>query len=251
MNKKSIVHLLATEDALPSPPPQSITIHLANIPLLNGIDANVLRQIGGILQYRRVEKGNFVLHKGDSGDHFLFLLAGRLRVVDITEDGRELGLSILSSGDYFGELSIIDNQPRSASVIAMENSLIALMPAVHAARLIYSHPLVAERIMKNLAQKIRAAANHRAILGLPNAHQRVFALLAQFSEMAENRANIINNMPTQQDIAIMANTRRETVSRAITLLIQNGIVEKDSRRLIIKDPQRLKMLASEHGNTPQ
>lgn len=226
-------------------PAQSITVHLQNIPLLSGLDPALLRQIGMAMHFRKVGKGGYVLHKGSVGDHLLFLLAGRLRVVDLTEDGRELGLSLLSPGDYFGELSIIDSLPRSASVVAMENSLIALLPAAQAIQLIYAHPLIAERVMKRLALTIRRAASHRSILGLQNAHQRVFALLAQLMKITPSGLAVIENVPTQQEISIMANTSRETVSRALNVLIQNGVVEKDLRRLIVRLPEQLKAMVLE------
>lgn len=221
---------------------QVVTVHLQNIPLLSGLDPATLKQIGLSMHFRKVEREDYVLHKGGGGDYLLFLLAGRLKVVDLTEDGREIGLSFLSPGDYFGELSIIDGLPRSASVIATEPALVALLPSTQAVSLIYSHALVAERVMKRLAQKIRSASSHRAILAIPNAHQRVFALLAQLIKTAPGGLAVIDNMPTQQEIAIMANTSRETVSRALQVLIQNGVVEKDLRRLIVRKPEQLKAM---------
>ena len=224
---------------------QVVTVHLQNIPLLSGLEAETLGQVGASMLFRKAEKGNYILHKGGAGDHLLFLLAGRLRVVDLTEDGREIGLSVLAPGDYFGELSIIDGQPRSASVVATEPSLIGLLPAPQAASLIYSQPLVARRVMNRLAQKIRAASNHRSILGMQNAHQRVFALLAQLVKIAPGGLAVIDNVPTQQEIAIMANTSRETVSRALQVLIQRGVVEKDLRRLIVRRPDLLQTMVLE------
>lgn len=249
----------APTPAVPVPVPEQptaeqqqtvITVHLQNIPLLSGLDTATLGLIGGSFLIRTVEKGVYVLHKGSPGDHLLFLLSGRLQAVDVTEDGKEIGLSFLSPGDYFGELSIIDGQPRSASVIACENSLIALLPRIQAQALIYHHPLVAERLLKKMAASIRTASNYRAILGLPNAFQRVFALLNQFTTEAPGGLIVIEKMPTQQEIAIMVNTSRETVSRALQTLIQKGIVEKDLRRLIVRQPDALREAASGDGIGP-
>lgn len=198
------------------------------------------------LQLRHVERGQHVLHKGSIGDHLLFLLSGRLQAVDMTEDGREIGLSFLTAGDYFGELSIIDGLPRSASVVACEPSLIALLPRTQALALIYNTPLVAERVLKRMAMSIRSASSYRTILGIPNAFQRVFALLNQFAKIAPGGLVVIEKMPTQQEIAIMVNTSRETVSRAIHILIQKGIVEKDMRRLIVRQPEALHKAVSDN-----
>ena len=218
---------------------QTLTVHLQNIPLLAGVDEDTLKQVGAALQIRVVERGKHVLQKGSTGDHLMFLLTGRLQAVDLTEDGREVGLNFLVPGDYFGELSIIDNLPRSATVVACENSLVASLPRAQALALFYQTPLVAERLLKRMASSIRNAANYRTILSIPSAFQRVFALLNQFATIAPGGLVVIEKMPTQQEIAIMVNTSRETVSRAIQILLQKGVVEKDLRRLIVRQPDEL------------
>jgi CRP-like cAMP-binding protein len=218
---------------------QTLTVHLQNIPLLAGVNEDTLKQVGKAMQIRAVERGNHVIEKGSTGHHLMFLLTGRLQAFDLTEDGREVGLNFLSPGDYFGELSIIDNLPRSATVVACENSLIASLPRAQALALFYHNPLVAERLIKRMASSIRNAANYRTILSIPSAFQRVFALLNQFAKTAPGGLVVIEKMPTQQEIAIMVNTSRETVSRAIQILLQKGVVEKDLRRLIVRQPEAL------------
>lgn len=213
--------------------------HPRNISILQGLPSATLEQVERSLISRRFAKGDYVVHKGGPGDALLFLLAGRLQVVDMTVEGKEIGLSFINPGDYFGELSIIDDQPRSASVIATETSLVALLPRTQAQALIYKNPTVAEKILRRMASGLRNASNYRAILGIPNAFQRVYALLVQFSVTAPGGLVVIENLPRQQEIAIMVNTSRETVSRALHELIQRGIVEKDLRRLIVRKPDVL------------
>lgn len=225
-------------DAAPAAP--VITIHLQNIPLFKGVDQATLERIAPAFLVRNFVRGSFVLHKGSNGEHLLFLLSGRLQAVDVSEEGREVGLSIIRPGDYFGDLAIIDGLPCSASVIANEASLVALLPQTQALDLIYNTPLLAQRMLKQMASRIRDASNYRAILGIPNAFQRVFALLNQFSRVAPGGLVVIDKMPSQQEIATMVNTSRETVSRAIHALIQKGVVEKDLRRLIIRIPDALR-----------
>ena len=220
--------------------PQVVTVNLKKITLLAGIRPEALDRVATNLRVRKVERGHHVLNKGGSGDQLLFVLSGRLQAVDVTEDGREIGLNFLVAGDYFGELSIIDGLPRSASVVACENSLIASLPRNQALDLIYQNPLVAERMLRRMASSIRTAANYRTILGIPNASQRVFALLNQFVRVAPGGLIVIEKLPTQQEIAITVNTSRETVSRAIHALIQKGVVEKDMRRLIVRNPDALR-----------
>jgi CRP-like cAMP-binding protein len=222
----------------------TITINVQNIPLLKGVEPATLKQVASVLQIRQVERGAYVLRKESAGDHLLFLLAGRLQVVDTNEEGKEVGLSFIQPGDYFGELSIIDDAPRSASVVACEPSLIAFLPKQQAKKLIYHHPLVAERVLQRLAVSIRKASSYRAILGIPSAFQRVFALLHQLSATAPGGLVIIDSIPTQQEISIMVNTSRETVSRALSILVKQGVVEKDLRRLIVRKPDILHAAAT-------
>lgn len=228
------------ESAVDKFPRPAITIHLNNIPLLAGVDEQALRRVANVLQVRTAERGSRILHKGDTGEHLLFLLSGRVQAVDITEDGREIGLSFLEPGDYFGELSIIDGLPRSASVIACQPSMYALLSRLHALELIHNNPLVAERVLKRFAINLRRASNFRTILGIPNAFQRVYALLDYLSQKSQGGLVVIENLPTQQEISIMVNTSRETVSRAIHVLLQRGVVEKDLRRLIVRKPDVLR-----------
>ena len=230
----------ASPDAVDKPSRPAITIHLNNIPLLAGVDEATLKALAGVLQVRTAVRGSHILHKGDTGDHLLFLLSGRLQAVDITEGGREIGLSFLEPGDYFGELSIIDGMPRSASVIACEPSMYALLSRPQALELIHNNPLVAERVLKRFAANIRRASNFRMILGIPNAFQRVYALLDYLAQKGQAGLVVIERLPTQQEISIMVNTSRETVSRAIHMLIERGVVEKDLRRLIVRRPDVLR-----------
>jgi CRP-like cAMP-binding protein len=224
-------------------------VHLDKIPLLAGVSAETLAQVEAVLQVRKIARGAYVLHKGSPGDHLLFVLSGRLQAVDMTEDGREIGLNLLATGDYFGELSIIDGLPRSASVIALENSLIAFLPRTQALTLIFNTPVIVERLLKRMAASIRRAADYRTILGIPNAFQRVFALLNQFAQIAPGGLVVIDKLPTQQEMAIMVNTSRESVSRAIQLLTSKGVVEKDLRRLIVRRPDELRRVASNEAAT--
>lgn len=224
-------------------------VHLDKIPLLAGVSAEMLAQVEAVLQVRKIPSGTHVLHKGSPGDHLLFVLSGRLQAVDMTEDGREIGLNLLDVGDYFGELAIIDGLPRSASVVALEHSLIAFLPRAQALALIYNTPVVVERLLKRMAASIRRAADYRTILGIPNAFQRVFALLNQFAQVAPGGLVVIDKLPTQQEMAIMVNTSRETVSRAIQLLSSKGVVEKDLRRLIVRRPTELRRVANSETAT--
>ena len=201
-----------------------------------------------VLTGRRKELGEAVvadiIAKGGKADFLIFLLSGQLQVIDISSDGRIVGLSFLNPGDYAGELSIIGGKPRSASVGASENSLVALLPRLDARRLIYTQPLLAERTLISLATKVRISTTYRAILGIPNAAQRLYAFIQQLAKKGVGNLITIENCPNQQELASMVNVRRETVSRALKILFEQNIIEKDGKRLIIRNAERLNELAN-------
>lgn len=224
---------------------QGITLTtLRKISLLDGIDESVLEHISKFVHYKTVDKGETIIHKGSPGESMLFLLSGRLQVVDFSEDGREIGLSFLEASDYFGELSIIDNLPRSASVVAIEKSTFASLPRAKALDLIYDNPLIAARLLNRLAEKVRLAGILRSILGNPNAFQRVYSLLNYLAVDDPSGLVLIERMPTHHEIAIMVNTSRETVSRALNALINDGVIEKDLKRLIVRKQDVLRSAMS-------
>jgi CRP/FNR family cyclic AMP-dependent transcriptional regulator len=213
---------------------------LDRITLLKGLDGATLERLSRAMRHREYHRRETVIHKGSVGEDLLFLLDGRLQVIDVTSDGREVGIHFIGPGDYFGELSIIDGQPRSASVVASSPSGVAFLGKAIAQELFYSHPVVAERLIKRMAQIIRLSSANRAILSLPRAFQRVYALLNNYVRPNPGGLMTIDRMPTQAEIASMANTSRETVSRALGVLIQHHIIEKDLRRLIVRKPDELR-----------
>lgn len=225
-------------------PLESVKVHLDKIPLFMGLDEITLKKIAASLQPYNVDPGGLLLKKGESGEHLVFLLSGRVQIVDLAEKEHVLTLSFMTAGDYFGELSIIDGLPHAVTVVACEQSIYALLPRAEALNLMHSNPLVSERIFKKLALGVRQASNFRTILGIPNAFQRVYALLNYLSKTSPGGLVVIDSLPTQQEISTMINTSRETVSRAIQVLIHRGVVEKDMRRLIIRKPENLRAEAS-------
>ncbi|HKB55043.1 MAG TPA: Crp/Fnr family transcriptional regulator, partial [Ramlibacter sp.] len=184
----------------------------------------------------------------ETADGLYLLFSGSLQAVDIAEDGREIGLNLIGPGSFFGELSVIDGLPRSAHIVALQPSVVGVIPQAAAREIFYKLPATAEAMMRHLTELVRNLSNYRALLAIPNAQQRVYALLQQLGRRMPGGLTVIPNLPKQQEVAIMINTSRETVSRAVAQLVAMGVLEKDYRRLIVRDPQRLRTLAMQ--NTP-
>lgn len=214
----------------------------ASIPLFKGLDQETLTTVAQLMSSRSYLSHDIVLRKGGTADHLAFLLMGKLQVVDVTEDGREIGIHFISPGNYFGELSVIDGQPRSASVVSVKPSEVAFLPTAQARALIFNRPLIAERFLTHFAQIVRASSRQRTLLSIPNAFQRVFAQLHQFVRDTKE-GQVIEGLPKQHEIAIMVNTSRETVSRALHTLMKMNILEKKGTILIVNRPDQLKNAA--------
>ncbi len=220
-----------------------LQVHLRKIPLLAELDEAEMAPVRAELRIRTYPKRAVVLHKGGSGDGLLFLLSGQLQVIDVTEDGRAIGLRMLAPGDFFGEIALINGSTRSASVVAMSEVLVAFLPAPTALHLFSHSPSVAKMMLGHLAQKIQRDSEFRALLSINNTAQRIYAYLTQLQQASTTDGTaVVENLPTHQDIANMINTSRETVTRALLTLVQQGIVQKDAHRLIILNPQALKKL---------
>jgi len=244
---KSNVNQAVAPAETPTPPEEQrqIQIHLRKIPLLAGLSDEEILRFKQDIRIRQYRKRDIVLQKGGHGDGLMFLLSGQLQVIDVTEDGRAIGLRMLAPGDFFGEIALINNSTRSASVVAMSDVLVAFLPAANAMHLFSHSPSVAKHMLQHLAQKIQRDSEFRSLLSINNTAKRIytFLVLMQKNKPSEPGAPaVLENLPTHQDIANMINTSRETVTRALTALAQQGIVQKDAQRLIIVKPEALQKL---------
>ena len=140
----------------------NVQIHLRKIPLLANLTDEEMARVKADLRIRQYARRDVVLQKGGSGDSLLFLLSGQLQVIDITEDGRAIGLRILMPGEFFGEIAVINGSSRSASVVALSPVLVALLPRPTALHLFSHSPSVANQMLRHLAQKIQRDQVHRS-----------------------------------------------------------------------------------------
>jgi CRP-like cAMP-binding protein len=225
--------------------PRQIQINLRKIPLLSALNDEEIIRVRQDLRFRQYGKRDIVLQKGGRGDGLMFLLSGQAQVIDVTEEGRAIGLRMLAPGDFFGEIALINNSTRSASVVAMTDVLVAFLPAAAAMHLFSHSPSVANQMLRHLADKIQRDSEFRALLSINNTAKRIYAYLVLVQNgkpSLPGQPAVVENLPTHQDIANMINTSRETVTRALLTLVQLGIVEKEGHKLIIRDPEGLKRL---------
>lgn len=234
--------------------------HIASIELLKtqhlfkGLSDETLEELRHRIRFQEYRKNDYILHKGGTGDSLLLLFTGRLQVISLSEEGKEVGLNFIEAGDYFGEIAIIDGGPRSAAVIATTTSVVGFLPKTHALNLFHNSPILAERILNRLCQIIRQETLYRTNLGSSKAYTRIYSVLFGKTTTLPPQDKIlpapikrplaVENLPNQQAIAIMANVSRETVSRALQALVKAGIIQKDTKRIVIQNPELLEKLAS-------
>jgi CRP-like cAMP-binding protein len=226
----------------PAPQDVNLHIHLRKIPLLANLSEEDMLRVKSDLRVRQYAKRDVVLQKGAPGDSLLFLLTGSLQVVDVTEDGRAVGLRMLQPGDFFGEIAVINGTIRSASVVALTPVLVALLPRATALYLFSHSPSVANQMLRFLAEKVQRDSEFRALLSIHNTSRRIYTFLDLLKEKKEGDMHVVENLPTHQDIANMINTSRETVTRALLALSQQGIIQKGTHRIIIVKPEALQKL---------
>ena len=191
-------------------------------------------------------KREVVLSKENPSPSLMFLLEGRLQAIDFTLDGREVGLHFIEEGQYFGEISVLDGLPSPEVVIANKKSQVIMVPAREVRSHIFANPSAIEAITSGLTQRIRDQANQRQILGIISPLQRICALLQNLSKDGKN-PEIIANAPTHQEIAIMVNLTRETVTRAFQVLQSQGALARDGDDLKV-NAIKLKHLAEKSAD---
>ena len=221
---------------------QNIQVNLRKISLFANLTGEEMDKVKANLRFKRFARHETVIQKGSTGDSLMFLLAGKLQVVDVTADGRIIGLRVLSEGDFFGEIAVIQNAVRSASVIAQSEVLVAFLPSEITLYLFYHAPSVAQQVLCRLAAKIQQDTQLRTLLSIHNTPKRVYTFLEMIKEKKSGNLEVVENLPTHQDIASIINTSRETVTRTLLTLVKQGIIQKDLHRLIIRKPEALQKL---------
>lgn len=197
--------------------------------------------------WRRFRAGEVVLSREADDRDVLFLVSGRLRVVNYAASGREIAYAVVEAGAHVGELAALDGGPRSASVEAIDACLIACLPSGPFHELLLAHPQLAVAMLKNLARIIRRTDERIAELSVLSAMQRIYRELHRLARPQPGGAAAISPLPTQEQLAAMVGATRETVARALGQLAKHGIVRRRGRELLILKPDQLEVLSEPDG----
>jgi len=216
----------------------SIAAFLATVPLFKSLDTVERERFAELVREKSYPKGSVIVFEDDPGDALFVVRSGRVKVVLLAEDGREVILGLLSVGEHFGELALIDDQPRSAHVIAMEESSILVLRRDDFRRRVEANPVVAWALLQELSRRLRRADVTIGNLVLLDVPGRIARLLLDAAQ--ECGDDLIDKPLTHQTIAQVIGASRETVSRALRDFQENGWVTSERRRIRLLDKGALR-----------
>ncbi len=211
---------------------------LRNVPIFADLEDADLKKIAKLGVRKKYKKGSIVVLEEELGAALFVIVSGKVKVVRMDEDGREVILSIFGPGEFFGEMSLLDGMARSASVVATAKSELFMIHRRDFLDLLHDYPKVAIALLGELAMRLRKADGQIKSLSLKDAAGRVANVLLMLADdigMFRKGKVEIDDLPLQQDMASMAGTSRETVSRVIHQFIRKGHVRMEGNKLTIND----------------
>ena len=223
---------------------------LAGISLLRDLSENALITLSNCCHWQNYKPNEQVLDKHSDTHDVYFIIQGRARVVNYSITGREVSFDDREAGDYFGELSALDSEPRSANVVALEAMTVARLSQEGFNQLLIDHPKVTVKLLKGLAKIVRVSNNRIMDLSTLGANNRVHAEILRLAKPGIGSDNIarVSPFPFHGDIASRVSTTRETVNRVFSDLSRKGIVKRSKNDLVVLDVNRLtKMIEHVRG----
>ena len=218
----------------------STTDVLRRVPLFSDLAEPELARFADVTREREYPRNSVILFEDDPGDALYIVSTGQVKVVLIGEDGREVILSVLGDGDFFGEMSLIDDEPRSAHVIAMKDSQLLVLRRYDFQARLEENPRIALKLLRVLVQRLRRADEKIGGLVLLDVNGRVAQLLLDLAE--ESGGPKITRRLTHHTIAQMIGSSRETVSRAMRELVEKGTIEVSRREITIRELDTLRAM---------
>ncbi len=221
--------------------------NLSNIDLLSELKPAELKKVEESCSFKHYTAQEQIIDRQSESTDVFFVLSGEIRVVIYSLSGREITLDDLSAGGHFADLAAIDGAPRSASVMALTDCLVASLPQDHFLSLLEKHPKIAFKVMNFLTRMVRTATDRIMDLSTLAANNRVHADLLRLARNHKGDGNTaeISPIPMHSDIASRASTTRETVARVLNDLARNGVVERQKEVMVVLDVGQLSDMVEE------
>jgi CRP/FNR family cyclic AMP-dependent transcriptional regulator len=204
-------------------------------------------QLESVLKFchrQNYKRDNMIVIEEEAGTNLYLILEGKVKISRISDDGREVILSILTEGDFFGEMSVIDGSTRSANVTSNDTSELIVIKRDNFLNLLREIPQISINLLEELVARLRRSDQQIKALSLQDAVGKVASAILRLAEnegIIKNNEVTLNKVPSQQDLANMAGTSRETISRVLKSLAKDNYLQKDGNKIIISAYDRFKM----------
>ena len=202
------------------------------------LDERELASIAAVAKTRRYAKDDAVFHADEIGDVFYLIREGQVKVTMISPEGKEIILSLLGPGDFFGEMALLDDEPRSATVIAIEPLEVVSIWRSDFLHILSENFSITQKVLGELSKRLRNASNRIESLATMDVYGR---LARFFLDLARQSGKVLDNdyvaviRPTHQAIANMIGTSRETVSRLIHDLMKQNLLLSEGKTVYLRE----------------
>lgn len=191
---------------------------LKSVPIFSELDSNRLKQISQLGTRKYFKKDSAILNENETGSALFVIVSGKVKVSRESDDGKEVILTILNESDFFGEMAILDGLNRSASVTAIEETELFLIQRGEFLDLLHDHPEISIALLQELTRRLRTSDLRIKSLSLRDAEGKVASVILQLADdigkIKQGKVEI-ERLPFQHDLANMAGTSRETISRTL------------------------------------
>ena len=219
---------------MPATPTTVSTTVLKSVPLFASFPDDQLRMLVTVVARRSAPRSSVIMAAGDPIDSLYIVISGRLKVMMGDADGKEVILSLIGPGEFFGEMGLIDESPRSASVVAIEPCELLSISKRDFRKCLQENFEMAMTVMRGLVRRLREADRKIGSLALLDVYGRVARLLLDMSENVNGQKVVTKRLP-KQDIAKMIGASREMVSRVMKDLQMGGYIEMRGSTILLRD----------------
>lgn len=218
---------------------------LRSVSPFSRLDYEELKLLADGLGMQSFKRGETIFFQGSSGNMLYIIVSGQVRIYTLSEMGQELSMTIFRAGDFFGELSLLDERPRSASAQAMLPTRTLTLDRDKFLHMVMVCPAITVAVLETLATRLRSSTVYAERLASYSAGQRIvhqLLTLATYSALPGQRITSKELHVTQDDLASLSGTTRETVNCVLSNLRDRGLVQVDRARIRILNPDELERL---------
>ncbi len=216
---------------------------LRKVPLFSGLEKEDLNALASIVTRKEFAKRETLFHQGDPGEEFMILTEGSVKVELMNAEGKELTLTILTPFQFLGELALLDDVPRSATVVSMEQSALLSINKRDFARVLENYPRMSIPMLRQLTRRVRVLTDDIASMAFLDSYSRVTRKILNLAEEMGQDAGgghiLIDRPLTHQQLANLVGTTRETVTKILNEMKDNGLLDIRRHRITILDREEL------------